>query len=450
MRIPLILTLVLLVPAFPADASGPAALLYAEDFDGAMYGWTLGAGMTKDCEVAMEGCSLKAFAPCCRAYSQAYRNLTFEPPAEGNLTFSIGFRGASNYGNHDSSVDYRFTNGWSVSLATTEGYNNGLTMTIHNETGAARTAHVSWAQWQAGRWYALELDYDPSGSVQARAFLSGNLVANSTTLPFPANARPMQVSVGSVQWSSHGSPMNYDALCIGQKPLPASCEVHDDTLTISFQVAPHEARYDDGLTFHLGAYPGEGRAIASWELLTGNGGTHGGTGAPPATLHLTFLPEDVGEHTARFTVVQDDGQTLTAQRFYRILGDPPELVSVSRDIENPVSRTLEEPERVDTVTVTAIVSEPQQQATTALLCWEADGIWAASTCHWMDGAGTGTQTAQIAYRCAGPTITYHVRLYDSEGHVTISEPQSFSYEGIRLPGDAQCATESRRETRNVL
>ncbi|HWG91398.1 MAG TPA: hypothetical protein VNZ52_11180 [Candidatus Thermoplasmatota archaeon] len=219
----------LLLPLGTAvPASGSAALLLEDTFEGQASGWVRsGGGVQPRCS-AEGDCVLLVDPECCSTYSILSREARI--PLEGTVAVSVRFLGADVNGDTDTSFDVLLGGDRKLSVSVSEAWspNTGVGLysegTVPAEAGPyhQRWSRASFAQWSAaGEWHTLTLRLS-RGLALADALVhgpTGELLAASPPVPLPVGTEAIEgFQFTGVLWSRFSTTFEYDDLRVVRVP----------------------------------------------------------------------------------------------------------------------------------------------------------------------------------------------------------------------------------------
>lgn len=220
--------------AAPFAAAGER---FREDFNTGSPGWTLDAGVTRDCTRGATGCSIRLQPPCCSTYVFATRPLS--SPMSGVTTVSFWFTGSSTGGDTDSAFIVDLSNGGGVAVHTSAPPSNNRLLL---ESNGGSSSFATWPT--ANAWNRVELRLDPSANT-VRASMwdsSGNGPFTSSTLTIPAASDSITgIRFYGVFWGGGASVWWYDDVVVSDASNIASAPTN---FAASRGPASHEITLD--------------------------------------------------------------------------------------------------------------------------------------------------------------------------------------------------------------
>lgn len=286
-----------LTGSLPANADG--GTIFSEDWETGDDGWTTtGEGASYLCE-PIRSCRLHLDPPCCSSFVDVTHEL--DVPLEGRMAFSFDFGAVSNVGDTDSNFYLAMDANGQIVYATTEWFNNGLSLLV---TGDGEDRNFASYDALDGPMTLRLLIEGDTNQVQAQMMENGSVVGASRVLSFTPEATSIvAVGMNAVYWGGVRASFEYDNLV-----LAPSTDCFAPSATID---APWTAHVGADVPIGLDAGAAEDCGPLTWSLDFGDGNTTGGTGAPPSTVLHNYSHS--GYYTLAFRVDRlNDESSATA------------------------------------------------------------------------------------------------------------------------------------------
>lgn len=419
-----LVTVLVLAPLLAQVPVGATGVAWSEDFED-LSDWTLSGGVRQDCDVGAPGCSLALDPDCCGTFWTAQRSVGIE--LQPTAVVSFWFRGDRLTSNTDAEAVIDLAPSGQVVVPVSDGFNHWVGI-----VGPTGEEHRYFANWEeAGRWYRVEITLDAAAStVQGTAYArDGSLLGTSRPIVLVSDTEAIAaIGFRGVSWNSYRDVFRFDTACIGTRPFPEGCSAGPDPdpravlrVDDGYGLAPHP------VTFTMSAAPGGGATLTGWSLDFGDGSSIFGEGAPPAEASHAY---EAGEWGAEFVVTDSSGRTardsLPVSVRPRLL-----IANVTHTPTDPVAYSAEEPDRYDTVVVTAdLVNADWYWYADVDVCWRAESTPAPGVparpllfhgCRHASTADEVHYEATLPHHCAGTTVVYTVIASDWRGILAHSE-----------------------------
>lgn len=199
-----------------------AAVVFDEDFDDGLLGWTVsGSSASSDCTTARSGCSL-GLEPTSSTYVTANRDVAVD--ASAGATASFAFHASSTGGDSDFYFSAFLDDGTQVLVVLTDGSgstNNYIGLHAIGVDGQSRAG-----QWpSANAWYVVDVIVDAaSDAVRLRAWdADGNSVAESRDVLIPATASAItRLEFAANRWGGSHLTFHFDDVEVHAPAKPPS------------------------------------------------------------------------------------------------------------------------------------------------------------------------------------------------------------------------------------